>query len=61
MDQFKKSNYLGISKNLLCLQPPFDIYEYERQKPAPCRGLAPPVLTSHTRAFCNIFPKFPKF
>ena len=36
-------------------------YEYERQEPAPRRGLAPPVLIFQTSPSCNIFTKIPNF
>ena len=38
-----------------------NLYEYERQGPAPRRGLAPPVLIFQTSPSCNIFTKIPKF
>ena len=34
--------------------------EYERQEPAPRRGLAPPVLIFQTSPPCNIFTKITK-
>ena len=36
-------------------------YEYERQEPAPRRGLAPPVLIFQTSPSCNFFTKNPNF
>ena len=36
-------------------------FEYERQGPAPRRGLAPPVLIFQTSPSCNIFTKIPNF
>ena len=39
----------------------YDLYEYERQGPAPRSGLAPPMLIFQTSPLCNIFIKISKF
>ena len=50
----------GVQTGNVAPHDKYNNIEYERQGPAPRRGLAPPVLIFQTSPSCNIFTKIPK-